>query len=352
MRQKRISTLLVLILIFALTLPAAAAAKTPTVYLEAPASVKAGEQFEVRVRIADNPGLCAVQFTVQYDGKAVECESCVAGAVLEDTLHMSNAKGEDGAILAAATVTPVTADGTLGVCTFKALKDGTPKFGLGDMVFSGSNAEGITVTVGATDLKLPSKDQTGKNDDLHFSDTDGSFAKDAIDEAAELGLILGYNGKYRPNDAMTRGECVTILYRAMGSPKVASPATFTDLTHEYYRDAIAWAEQNGVVKGVGGGRFNPGGQVTRAQLATILFRLSGSESGMEAMLTGLYDQTFTDSASIPAYAKTAVYWAVYKNIWCGTDSLDAGTKLAPNDPATRAQIAVMITRYLDKYPAE
>ena len=78
---------------------------------------------------------------------------------------------------------------------------------------------------------------------------------------------------------MTRGECVTILYRAMCSPKVEKAATFTDLTHQYYRDAIAWAEQNGVVNGVGNGKFNPGGSVTRAQLATILYRMAGSESG-------------------------------------------------------------------------
>ena len=162
-------------------------------------------------------------------------------------------------------------------------------------------------------------------------------------------LILGYNGKYRPNDRMTRGECVTILYRAMGSPKVEQAATFTDLTHDYYRDAIAWAEQTGVVKGVGNGKFNPGGEVTRAQLATILYRMAGSESGMELLLAGIYDRTFTDAADIPAYARAAVYWAVYHEIWCGTDSLETGTTLAPREPATRAQIAVMITRYLEQF---
>ena len=151
---------------------------------------------------------------------------------------------------------------------------------------------------------------------------------------------------------MTRGECVTILYRAMGSPKVEKAATFTDLTHNYYRDAIAWAEQNGVVNGVGNGKFNPGGSVTRAQLATILYRMAGSESGTEQMLTGIYDRTFTDAADVPSYARAAVYWAVYQEIWCGTDSLAAGTTLAPKAPATRAQIAVMITRYLEKFPTQ
>lgn len=207
----------------------------------------------------------------------------------------------------------------------------------------------MTVTAGGTTQQ---PDKSGETGDKTFTDTDGSFAEDAIEEAADLGLILGYEGKYRPADAMTRGECVTILYRAMGSPKVEKAATFTDLTHNYYRDAIAWAEQNGVVNGVGNGKFNPGGSVTRAQLATILYRLSGGESDTEQMLTGIYDRTFTDAADVPSYARAAVYWAVYQEIWCGTDSLAAGTTLAPKAPATRAQIAVMITRYLEKFPTQ
>ena len=76
------------------------------------------------------------------------------------------------------------------------------------------------------------------------------------------------------------------------------------------------------------------------------------QCGMEQMLTGIYDRTFTDAADVPSYARAAVYWAVYQEIWCGTDSLAAGTTLAPKAPATRAQIAVMITRYLEKFPTK
>ena len=59
--------------------------------------------------------------------------------------------------------------------------------------------------------------------------------------------------------------------------------------------------------------------MTRAQLATILYRLSGGESGMEQMFTDIYDRTFTDAADVPSYARAAVYWAVYQEIWCGTE---------------------------------
>ena len=345
MLRKRAALLLIIAMLAALAIPVGAA-DAPAVKLEAPETVRAGTSFEVRVLIEHNPGLNAVQFTVGYDQKVARCDTCSTGEVLKGTLSATNANGKDGAVVAAASATSVTGDGTLAVLKFTALADGKPELRLNDTVFA--NAEGGKITV-----SVSSSSTVGDKDtDKPFTDTDGSFAKDAIEEAAKLGLILGYDGKYRPDDEMTRGECVTILYRAMGSPKVEKAATFTDLTRAYYRDAIAWAEQTGAVKGVGNGKFDPEGKVTRAQLATILYRLAGSESGMELLLAGAYDRAFTDADEIPNYAKTAVYWAVYKNIWCGVDSLDTGTELAPRANATRAQIAVMITRYLEQYPTQ
>ena len=285
MIRRGLSILLTLALVLALALSAGAAG-TPTVRVETPETVKAGQTFEVRVVIENNPGLSAIQFTVSYDQKSLRCDECNTGSILSGTLSATNASGEDGAVLAAASVSPVKADGALGVLKFTALADGKPSFRLTDTVFAGSDAKEVDVTV-ASGSTSQQPDKSGETGDKTFTDTDGSFAEDAIEEAADLGLILGYEGKYRPADAMTRGECVTILYRAMGSPKVETPATFTDLTHNYYRDAIAWAEQNGVVNGVGNGKFNPGGSVTRAQLATILYRMAGSESGTEQMLTGM-----------------------------------------------------------------
>ena len=280
MIRRGLSILLTLALVLALALSAGAAG-TPTVRIETPENVKAGESFEVRIVIENNPGLSAIQFTVSYDQKSLRCDECNTGSILSGTLSATNASGEDGAVLAAASVSPVKADGALGVLKFTALSDGKPSFRLTDTVFAGSDAKEVDVTV-ASGSTSQQPDKSGETGDKTFTDTAGSFAEDAIEEAADLGLILGYEGKYRPADAMTRGECVTILYRAMGSPKVEKAATFTDLTHQYYRDAIAWAEQNGVVNGVGNGKFNPGGSVTRAQLATILYRMAGSEQASDA----------------------------------------------------------------------
>lgn len=338
MHRSRIPLLLLFALLLSLALPAAAS-EGCSLRIEAPASVQAGERFTVRVLLDGNPGLCAAQFTLQYDSAALTCTSCEAGEVLSRMLAAANPSASGGAAIAAASTTASTKDGALGVYEFLARTSGAPAFGLTGVTLSGADRVPLAVTLPASAVQPV------------FEDTSGSFAADYIQDAASRGLIQGYRGLYRPEDAMTRGECVTILYRAMGSPAVDRPATFTDLTHQYYRDAIAWAEQNGVVNGVGSGKFNPDGKVTRAQLAALLFRLTGAQSGPEALLADVYDAQFEDAASVPAYARAAIRWAVYQEIYCGTDTTEPGRSLAPNSPATRAQIAVMIVRTLD-YAAE
>ena len=181
-----------------------------------------------------------------------------------------------------------------------------------------------------------------------FTDIGGHWAESYIQEAYDRQLTEGYNGMYRPDDSMTRAEMVTILWRAMGKPQPSSAATFTDLTQDWYKDAVAWAEENKVVNGVEPGKFSPDGNVTREQLAAVLFRLSGGASGMELLFTSIYDEHFTDEEKIADYAKAATYWCVFKEVYCGTASEKVGRTVAPTEDATRGQIAVMIIRYLDR----
>jgi hypothetical protein len=181
-----------------------------------------------------------------------------------------------------------------------------------------------------------------------FSDVSGNWAESYIAKAASLGLVEGYNGQYRPNDSMTRAELVTILWRASGCPAPTTESSFTDLTQTWYLDAVAWAEETGVINGVGHDRFSPSGEVTREQLVTILHRLAGTPTGMEALLTGVYDSQYSDSGDVSSWAKEALYWSVYSEIYCGEASTSVGQTLAPAAAASRAQIAVMMVRYLEK----
>ncbi len=170
-----------------------------------------------------------------------------------------------------------------------------------------------------------------------FSDCKDEWYHEAVDYSVANGLMNGVgNGKFDPNGTMTRAMIVTVLYRAAGSPEVAEPCTFTDVeAGQWYSDAIAWAEDNGVVNGVGEGKFAPMANVTREQIATILWRYSGSPE-VEASL-----DAFADGASVSAYAQDAILWAVAEGIMQGD-----GKNLTPTANATRAQFACMIMRYL------
>jgi hypothetical protein len=203
-----------------------------------------------------------------------------------------------------------------------------------------------TETPSPAPTTTPDTPETGTDADTpQISDTAGHWAESYITEAASLGLVIGNEGLFRPDDSMTRAEFVTILWRMSGSPAPSGKASFTDLPLNWYQDAIAWAEETGVVNGVGNGRFSPQGNVTRQQVATTLYRLSGSNTGMEALFTSLYDAQYPDSGDLGAWAKSAVYWAIYNEIYCGQSSVSVGATLTPKLPATRAQIAVMVVNY-------
>lgn len=182
-----------------------------------------------------------------------------------------------------------------------------------------------------------------------FTDISGHWAESYIGDAAQRQLAKGYNGLYRPDDSMTRAEMVTMLWRAMGEPKPVKAASFTDLTQDWYKDAVAWAEEQKVVNGIGNGKFGPDGNVTREQLAAILHRLAGGATTMEVMLlSSIYDDFFTDVDQISGYAKNSIYWCVAYEVYCGVAAENTGTTLAPKADATRGQIAVMLVRFLDR----
>lgn len=359
------------------------AANTPEVTVSS-GSVKAGETVDLTVTMSGNPGMAAYMLYIYYDtdtfavdpSRDISAGSDFAGGILlgndlETARRNSDEpvgdSSKDGvlALWCNSTGTNTTKNGSMLKIRLQAkdtAANGSYTISLGYDADNTINEDGgkvalqvsggtVTVTGGAADKPedtAGSVDSTGGGGGVvDFSDIAGSWAEDYIVEANARGLVYGYNGVYRPNDTMTRAEFVTILYRACGSPKPAKAAGFTDLTQTWYRDPIAWAEENQVVNGVGNGKFDPGGPVTREQLVTILFRLSGGQSGMESMFTSAYDDAYTDAGQISAYAKPAVYWSIYHEILCGQQSLTVPAALAPRAAATRAQIAVMIVRYLD-----
>lgn len=130
----------------------------------------------------------------------------------------------------------------------------------------------------------------------------------AVKYAYDHGLMSGTSETtFSPSVATTRGMIVTILYRLEGQPSTAN-ANFTDVPDgQYYADAVAWASANAVVSGYGDGRFGPNDPVTREQLAAILYRYAQSKGYDVSASNGLAG--FTDAASVSAYAVPAMQWA-------------------------------------------
>ena len=170
-----------------------------------------------------------------------------------------------------------------------------------------------------------------------FSDCKDQWYHEAVDFMVANGLMNGMGkGKFEPHTALSRAMVVTVLYRSVGEPPVSEPSTFVDVPgNQWYADAVAWAQDNGIVNGVSATEFEPDTDVTREQIATILWRYAGCPEA-EADLSG-----YADAAKVSGYAKEAIEWAVAQGIMQGD-----GKKLHPLDSATRAEFACLVMRFL------
>ncbi len=168
----------------------------------------------------------------------------------------------------------------------------------------------------------------------------GSWYEDSVNFMVEQGLMNGVgNGRFNPTGNVTRAMLVTILYRAEGEPSVAGlPNPFTDVPQDWYTDAVIWAANEGIVTGVKPDRFNPKGNITREQIATILYRYEGSPEAPDTL------PPFADNRQISTYALRPMNWAISEGLINGV----GGGFLAPVNTATRAQIATILARYLQK----
>lgn len=179
----------------------------------------------------------------------------------------------------------------------------------------------------------------------YFSDVTesntGKWSANSIDFMSANELVTGTAAKtFSPNQTMTRAMLVTILYRVADKPSVKNVSNpFTDVkAGTYYYDAVLWAYKNNIVTGTSNTTFNPNGAVTREQIAAILYRYAGSPR-VNASLRGYSDQN-----KVSTYATTAMEWAVKNGIITGKSA----TTLDPTGKGTRAEVAVMLHRYLTK----
>ena len=182
----------------------------------------------------------------------------------------------------------------------------------------------------------------GEAPDLPFSDvTESDWFYDAVTYAYENGLMDGVGtGLFAPNSETTRAQLVTILHRLAGQPAPSGDSGFSDVeTGTWYTDAVAWAAQNGIVNGVSDTQFAPGDDITREQLAVILYRYAtyqGYDVSQQADLSG-----FVDAGTISTYAQEALSWASAQGLVLGFED----DSLRPQGNASRAQIAAVLMRF-------
>ena len=171
------------------------------------------------------------------------------------------------------------------------------------------------------------------------------WAHVGIDFVLKSGLFYGTSDTtFEPDGEMTRAMLVTVLYRLEGQPKPTTENPFGDVAAgTWYTDAVIWAAENKIVNGIGGGLFDPDGSVTREQMAAILYRYSVFK-GL-TMAQGAFAMPYPDEAEISAYALEAMRWANAEKLINGTE-LDGTVYLDPQGSATRAQVAAILMRYV------
>lgn len=177
---------------------------------------------------------------------------------------------------------------------------------------------------------------------LPFGDIEGHWAAEAIQYVFANDLMNGVSEThFDPDGTMTRAMLVTVLWRMEGEPEVAAADEFIDVEPgAWYSDAVLWADAHGIVNGVGGGRFAPTDHISREQLATMLYRYARykeQDTSAEAGLSG-----YADGGAVSAWALEAMEWACGKELITGKN----GDRLAPQDTATRAEVATLLMRYL------
>ena len=182
-----------------------------------------------------------------------------------------------------------------------------------------------------------------------FTDANvNAWYHDGVHFCLDEGLMEGYgDGIFGPNNNLSRAQLVQILYNKEGRPAVTGESAFDDVAGDaWYADAVIWAAANGVVDGYGNGKFGPNDPITREQLAAILYRYAQAKGYDVSVGEDTNILSYTDALEISEYAIPAMQWACGAGVINGTGD---GSTLTPQGNATRAQIATMLMRFCGYY---
>lgn len=219
---------------------------------------------------------------------------------------------------------------TTGTVAVVVKPDGTK-----EVIRKSMTAENGVVVPTDSSIKVEIVDNT-----KYFEDTKGHWAQNAINFVTSHELYAGTDmNTFSPDQAMSRGMLAVVLYNRENNPAGMQNAMFPDVQNEaWYSKAVAWAVDQKIVAGYGDGNFGPDDQITREQLAVMLYQYAGAPA-----VNGGGSLNFADADQVSGYAQTAVRWAVENGIINGGD----GNRVAPKAPATRAQVAAMMMNFCE-----
>ncbi len=390
---KRIFAIVLSCLVLAGATQVAFAADVPLISVET-VTAKPGEDVEVSISVSNNPGIISMLIHVQFDD-ALTLKKVENGNFLTDAFHDVNDLSKNPYILSwGDDVAPEnnTTNGEIVTFTFR-VADNAPNGKLPVKVFydnkdaaiynydleevdfdienggvmvegaiaDGGNSDGENSDSGNSDggnskpadkdkeeVKPPVEDdeivispapQTSKFGDVKA----GDWFFENVSKAVELGLMNGISEtEFAPQSAVTRGMFVTVLHRMSGDTQETGGAAFEDVKgDEYYAIPVAWAKKSGIVSGVTETTFAPNSQITREQMATMLYRYAKFVGAVTEENESVLP--FGDADKISEYAVDGVQWACGSKIMNGNPD---GT-FAPVNNATRAELATVLVRAVD-----
>lgn len=214
------------------------------------------------------------------------------------------------------------------------------RFSGGEVRFTATESGDYVIVAKAAQAAEPEQPTTPAQPTADFRDVDaGAWYGNAVNYVVANGLMSGVgNGQFAPNTNLSRAMLAQILYNQAGRP-AAGDAAFNDVASGmWYTNAIAWAAAQGVVSGYGNGMFGPNDNITREQLAVMLYRYAGSPAADGSL------DSFADAGKVSGYAQNALVWATTNGVMSGKG---AGN-LDPAGLATRAEVAQMLYNYLNK----
>ncbi len=189
------------------------------------------------------------------------------------------------------------------------------------------------------------------SDGVFFRDVQGKlWYKDGVDYCAYNGFMSGVSAtRFDPDSALTRAMLVSVLYRVEGSPQADADIPFRDVKSTWYTDAVKWAYEKEIVSGVSATRFDPEAFATREQIATILYKYA-EFSGCEMKEAAEID-SFSDADKVSPWATEAIKWAYAESFIVGVSDYGS-VSLSPDGVITRAQLASIIQRFVQRFRVE